>query len=113
MNRPVQLVVLSLCFVAATAVGGWWGLVAVGGVSGYLMRARTHVGWTGAGAAASGWAVLLVWDAAQGPVGKLARLVGGSLAVPGVVLLAVTLVFAAVVGGLSASAAAALSARVR
>lgn len=109
MSRWVRFAVMCLCFLAATLVVGWWGLAIVGAVTGYVLGPRSRVGWIAAGAAASGWVVLLAWNATRGPTGELAQLVGATMGVPGVVLAVLTLVFAATVAGLSASVAAELA----
>jgi len=103
MNRWVKFGLLSLGYLAVTTVVGWWGLAAVGVVTGYVVGARSRAGWISAGAAATGSALLLVWNATSGPAVELAELVGGALGVPGVVLVVLTLGFAATVAGLSAS----------
>lgn len=94
---------------------GWWGVPLVGVAAGVVARGTRRVGvWTALGAAL-GWLVLLAADAAIGPA-ALARLtsdLGGVFRVPGVVLVLVTLLFAALLAWSAAvlARAAALAAR--
>jgi hypothetical protein len=108
MSRSSLFAVAGSCAVAATLAVGWWGLLLVGVVLGLSARSGARPGWTGAGAGASAWAVLLAWNATQGPVGSLAEIAGGSLGLPSVAFFLITLLFAAAVVGLSASVAGGL-----
>jgi hypothetical protein len=97
---------------AAVAVGtwlvGWWAVVPVSIIAGVLYRDEGGRSLRVAAAAAIGWALLLAIDAVAGPIGLLTTLLGGTIGIPGPVLLVVTLVFPAVLAWSSATAAAEL-----
>jgi hypothetical protein len=97
-----EVVLLAIAMVAATAVGGWWGVLAAAFVWG---------AWSGraggvAIAAVCAWGSVLVWTAVSGPLPALVAALGTIAGAPGWVLVVATLVFpavlawsAAVVGG--------------
>ena len=93
---------LVLAMAVGTALAGWWAVPVVAAVwlglsptTGSPVR-RAMIG------AALGWALLLGWTALQGPIGPLARRVGGLIWLPGWGLVLVTLLFPAALGGLVA-----------
>jgi hypothetical protein len=108
VSRIAPVALGGACAVATTMAVGWWGLALVGGALGLLTQASSRPAGVGAAAGAGGWTVLLAWNATQGPTGMLAEVVGDTLGVPGVAFFALTLLFAAAVGGLSAAVAGGL-----
>lgn len=104
MRRFVQVGCFAACAAAVTLVG-WWliPVLAAVWVRG-LPRAGSQIMTCGFGATL-GWALLLAWDAARGPAGTLARRAGGVLLLPGWGFVALTLLFAALLGATAAIAA--------
>ncbi|HEX7977406.1 MAG TPA: hypothetical protein VF461_02290 [Gemmatimonadaceae bacterium] len=90
-----MLAIVAAILIAATWVAGWWGVPLVAAVVGALLYARRGIAGLTALAAVIAWSVLILVDGASGRFGVLAGLVGGTLQLPAVALLAVTLLFAA------------------
>jgi hypothetical protein len=94
-----------LLLAVAMAVGtwwlGWWAVPVIGAAWG-VARYGQHSAWTAAVAAALAWVLLLGLLALRGPVGDLARIVGGALTLPGWVLVLATVVFPAALAGTAA-----------
>jgi hypothetical protein len=100
--RSGEVVLLAIAMVAATAVGGWWGVLAAAFVWGAWPGRAGQV----AIAAACAWGCVLVWTAASGPLPAVVAALSSIAGAPGWVLIVATLVFpavlawsAAVVGG--------------
>ena len=93
---------LVLAVAVGTTLMGWWAVPVV--TAGWLWLSptaespvpRAMIG------AALGWGLLLGWTTLQGPIGPLARRVGGLVWLPGWGLVLVTLLFPAVLAGLVA-----------
>jgi hypothetical protein len=96
MIRVVTIVAAIL--VAATWVVGWWGVPLVAAVVGALLCTRRGISGLVALAAVVAWSVLILVDGASGRFGALAGVVSRTLQLPAVALLAVTLLFAALLG---------------
>jgi hypothetical protein len=94
----------ALCAAATTAVAGWWAIPVLAAVWTRMLPRTTANAITCGLGAASGWALLLVWDAAHGPVGTVARRVGGVFQLPGWGFVGVTLLFAALLAGMASAA---------
>jgi hypothetical protein len=103
MRAALRFLLLTIAFLLATRVAGWWGVpllaLAWGARSG-------GDGWSASAAAVLAWAALLLRDAAFGPLGEVMLTLGAIVHVPPVLLVAATLVLpallaasAAVVGG--------------
>jgi hypothetical protein len=97
-----EVVLLAIAMVAATIVGGWWGVLAAAFVWGAWSGRAGRV----ALAAAWAWGSVLVWTAASGPLAAVIAALGTIAGAPGWALVVATLVFpavmawsAAVVGG--------------
>jgi hypothetical protein len=95
--------VLVVAFAAATAIVGWWGVPVVGLVWGWWasrwLPRPVPVALVGAASATGAWAALLWWTAFRGPLGRLAVLLGEIIGVPASLLIALTLLFAALLAG--------------
>ena len=99
-NHPV--IVGAVLVALGTTLGGWLAPVVWGGLAG-LAWTNEHPGRKAAAAAALGWALLLVITAVAGfPVAVLASRLGGALGVPAVLLVAVTVLFPALLAGCAA-----------
>lgn len=96
-----------LAFALGTAVLGWWMVPVLGAVYGGL-RPSARPALTAASAAMAAWALLLSLTATQGPVGRLAGVLAGALGMPGFALMAITLIFPALLAGPAAGSAGAV-----
>jgi len=105
MRGALAAGMFALCAAAATAVGGWWTIPVLAAV---WMRVVSRDAATaticGIGAA-SGWALLLAWGAAHGPMDTVARRVGGVFHLPGWAFVGLTLLFVALLAATAAAAA--------
>jgi hypothetical protein len=109
MRQALRFCAFALASAAMTVIAGWWSIPALAALWVRVVpRAPMPATTCGLGAA-SGWALLLAWNAVHGPVGTVARRVGGLFLVPGWVFLGVTLLF----GGLLAAAAAIVAGETR
>jgi hypothetical protein len=109
MSRGLHVGAFAIGAAVATSLGGWW-LIPVLAALWVRVLPRTDLPATTCGlGAASGWAVLLLVAAAQGPAGTLARRAGGVFLLPGWAFVGVTLLF----GALLASTAAIVAGKSR
>lgn len=93
--RFFAVVALCVAFAAGTLLVAWWTVPAIGLVWGLAAgRMRGHA-WRAALAAALAWLVLLVVDAAGGPLLGLGTLFGAVARVPSAAFFALTLAFPA------------------
>lgn len=105
MRRALAVGGFALCTAAVTALGGWWAIPLLTAVWVRGLPPDTARATLCAVGAASGWALLLAWDAAHGPVGTVARRVGGVFLLPGWGFVGLTLLFAALLAATAAVAA--------
>jgi hypothetical protein len=89
------LTIVAVLLVAATWIAGWWGVPLAAAVVGVLLCTRRGIAGLVALAAVIAWSLLILVDATSGRFGALARVVGGTLTLPAGALIAVTLLFAA------------------
>jgi hypothetical protein len=109
MSRALRMGAFAICTALATSLAGWWLIPVLAAV---WVRAfpRTDLPATTCGlGAASGWGLLLLVNAAQGPAGMVARRAGGVFLVPGWAFVGLTLLF----GALLASTAAIVAGKSR
>ena len=91
----IFILFVAAAMAALTWLLGWWGVLVGALVIGFVFRAEGGGGWRIAVAAAVAWAALLVIDAVSGPVGLVGATLAGVMRVPAVVLVAVTVLFPA------------------
>lgn len=108
MRVFVTFPALLVAFGLATVFGGWWTLPIVAAIWTLARPGARRPEVTVGLAAAAAWAALLLWLGASGSVGTLARLLGGIFGTPAVVVVALTLIFPALLAGSAASLVAAL-----
>ncbi|MFI5209452.1 MAG: hypothetical protein ACHQ2E_03315 [Gemmatimonadales bacterium] len=96
MSRLLRVVVLAVAFALITVACPWWSVALLALACGWLGSAAQPID-VGLGAAL-GWATLLGVAALQGPVAVLAGRLGGLFHAPPAVLLAVTVLYAGVLG---------------
>jgi hypothetical protein len=87
----ILLVVRATGFALVTATGGWLTIPLTAAVWSALPTAERHREIRLALAAVLGWALLLVWNARQGDTSRLLAVLGGTLQVPPVSLIVLTL----------------------
>ena len=105
-RRLLQVVMLGVAFAITTVALGWLAVPALGLLWGLVARSEHRPAHAAAWGAVLGWAGLLVWNAAVGEVGELARRAGGVFGLPSFGFLVLTPAYAlamawgsAVVGG--------------
>lgn len=104
-SRSAIVVAVALLTAVVTWGLGWWGVVPVAAVVGWYFRdVRRIAAWTALGSLL-GWAVLLGGDALGGRFGPLAHALGGTLGVPAVALVLLTLALPALLGWSAAKVA--------
>jgi hypothetical protein len=103
MSRALHLGLFAISAAAATLLGGWWAIPLLAALWVRVLPRATAS--TCALGAALGWALLLAWAAVDGPVGTVARRVGGVFLLPGWGFVALTLIFAALLAASAAIAA--------
>lgn len=108
MRYLLRILLLAGAFAAATYALGWWTVPVLGGVWGVLERPWTRAARTAFLAAGLAWLALLADIALLGPLGVLARRVGGIFHLSGPVLLAITVLYAMLLAGTAAALIAAL-----
>ncbi len=86
----MEILLLSLCFAAATWVSGWFQLVLIAML---WMAWRRQAPWKAGVAGAIGWAGLLL-TIPMAPLGRLAPRLGGVIGVPGWAMLLLPPLFA-------------------
>lgn len=87
--------IVAAAMAALTWLVGWWTVVPVALVAGYLRRDQRGSAGRVALAAAEAWGALLLLDVITGPLGTLSRVLGGVMGVPALALVAITLSFPA------------------
>ncbi len=106
---PAACAVLTACFIGATLIAGWWGVPVVGLLWGAWSRKNVRppvaAGLSAAICAVAAWAALLIWTAAVGPLPLLVRTLGAVVGIPGLVLVALALLFAGLLAWSATTAA--------
>jgi len=87
----ILLVVRATGFALVTATGGWLTIPLTAAVWSALPTAERHREIKLALAAVLSWALLLLWNARQGDTSRLLAVLGGTLQVPPVSLIVLTL----------------------
>jgi hypothetical protein len=108
-NSLMRIALLTAAFALVTRALGWWAVPATAAAWCLLDRGSVRGPWIAALAAMLGWGAILLWTAATGPLGELARRTAAMLSAPPAVLIAVTLLY----GGLLAWSAGTLASTVR
>jgi hypothetical protein len=91
----IALLIVALAMAVLTWMVGWWAVPLVAVAAGAVLWRRRGIAWLIALASAGAWGAIVLVDAARGRLPVLAATLGGLLKVPGALLLAVTLLFAA------------------
>jgi hypothetical protein len=99
---PLRIAFLSLAFIGATFVFGWWGVPLLGLTWGIVGRSTVRPALTAGSAAGLAWALILGWSATVGPVGALAGKLGGITSTSGAVFVGLTLLLPMALASLAA-----------
>ena len=91
----LALALTALSVAVLTWLLGWWGVVVAALLAGSVLWRRRGVAWLVALGAIVAWSALILLDATRGRFAVLSYLLGGLLGVPPLALVAVTLLFAA------------------
>lgn len=110
MRQAAAFLVLTLAFAAASMLG-WWAIPATAALWGILRPIARRPALFAAAAAALAWTVWLLVDAIspRGDFSGLAVRLGGIFSLPAPVLIAVTVLFAALLAGIAAYVAGAIA----
>lgn len=94
MRTVVRFILLSEAFAVTTFALGWWTVPVIAALWAYFSGGSHRAMFAGLAAGAS-WIMLLLLDAAKGPVGVMASRLGGVLGIPAIALYVITPLFAA------------------
>jgi hypothetical protein len=92
------VLIIAVAMAGITWLSSWWAIPIVSLCAGQMLRAKNGQPWLVALAAVVAWGALLLVDAMGGRFGALSTVLGGVLGVPAPALVAVTLLFAALLG---------------
>lgn len=95
MSRALRVCAFAICAVVATSLAGWWLIPVLAALWVRVLPSTDSPAITCGLGAASGWALLLLVDAAQGPASTVARRAGGVFFMPGWAFVGLTLLFGA------------------
>jgi hypothetical protein len=104
----ILLIVRATGFALVTATGGWMTVPLTAGVWSALPTGERHREVKLALAAVLSWSVLLYWSTRQGDTGRLLAVLGGTLQVPPVSLIVLTLAIPALLAWSASVVASAL-----
>ena len=91
----IALLLVALAIVVLTWLLGWWAVPLAAFVAGAVLAGRRGIAWLVAIAAAGAWGAILLFDAARGRLPVLAHALGDVMRIPAAALIAITLLFAA------------------
>jgi hypothetical protein len=92
-RSTVKFLLLTEAFAVTTYAFGWWAVPLLAFAWAAFVHTRRPVFFATI-CAASGWAAMLLLDAARGPVNTVGERFGGTLGVPAIALIAITILFA-------------------
>ncbi len=95
MRFALRVALLALSFGIGTWILGWWAIPLFAIIAAVLARDVAQQTVAATLAAALAWGALLAWSAVEGSLWSFARLAGGAMGVPGMLLLLITLTFPA------------------
>jgi hypothetical protein len=110
MKTTLSAIILAVFFAAGTRFLGWWIIPVIGLAYGLIASSSAWVAALGALLAWAGW---LAYDAFEGPVGRLATLLGSIFHAPAVLLLVATLVYPMILAACAAEIGAGAAALFR
>jgi hypothetical protein len=97
LRSTVKFLLLTEAFAVTTYAFGWWAVPLLAFAWAAFVHTRRPVLFATI-CAASAWAAMLLNDAARGPVSTVGDRFGGILGIPSIALIAITILFAALLG---------------
>ena len=104
----IALLLIAVAAAGFTFVAGWWGVAIVALAAGAFFSRNDEQPWRVALATMVGWVLLLLLDTMDGRFGRVTAAVSGSMKIPGVALLGVTLLLPLLLGWSAATVGAAI-----
>lgn len=104
----IALLVIAVASAAFTFIAGWWGVASVALIAGLAFSRDDGRPWRVALGAMMGWVLLLLLDTMGGRFGRVTTAVSGSMRIPAVALLVVTLLLPGLMGWSAATVGAAM-----
>jgi len=104
----IKFVFIAEAFAVATYAVGWWAVPLVALLCGLVITLDGRPVVYATVCAVAGWLMLLLLDAARGPLGEVAARFGGVMGFPPAALVATTLLFPALLAWSASSIGAAL-----
>ena len=104
----IFILLVASALAALTWLLGWWGVLLGAAIVGFVFHEQRGGGWRTPLAAALAWGLLLLVDAAAGPIGIVSHTLGGVIRIPGFVLVLLTLAFPAALAWSAATVVAEL-----
>lgn len=97
MTKRLSLILLDTVLIGlGTWLLGWWAVPLIAGIVGFRDRGESGRAGQVALAASLAWTVLILIDLLAGPFGRLTSMLGGAMGVPGAAVLALTILFPAI-----------------
>ncbi len=108
MRALLNVLALLTVFGLATVLAGWWTVPVVAAVWAFARPSARQPGVTAGIVAAAAWAALLLGTGSGAALGPLTRVLSSAMGTPVVVVIAVTLIFPAILAASAASLVASL-----
>jgi hypothetical protein len=108
LRAAVKFVLIAEAFSVATYALGWWAVPLVALLCGLTINPHGKPVVYATLGAAAGWLMLLLLDAARGPLGEVASRFGGVMGFPPAALVVTTLLFPALLAWSASSIGAAV-----
>lgn len=112
VRAVVKFVLIAEAFAVATYALGWWAVPLIALLCGLTISLGGKPVFYATACAAAGWMMLLLLDAARGPLGEVAARFGGVMGFPPAALVATTLLFPALLAWSASSIGAAVRKKV-
>ena len=104
----IALLIIALASAGFTFLAGWWGVAIVALGAGFVFSQEDGRPWRVALGAIIGWVLVLLLDMTGGRFGRVTTAVSGSMRIPAVALLGVTLLLPGLMGWSGATVGAAI-----
>lgn len=108
-KKVIDIILLGVAFGLGSLYVGWWSIPIIALAWGWLVGSARRPATRAAAGAVLAWLGCLAYDAVRGPLGRLARTLGATMRLPPVVLLIVTVLFAALLAWSAASVGSEIS----
>lgn len=108
LRATVKFLLLTEAFAVATFALGWWAVPLLAFLWAVFMDAKRRPVFFATVCATAAWCGVLLLDAARGPLSVVAERFGGVLGFPPVALIAITILFSALLAWSASSVGAAI-----